>query len=306
MILLDEPRWPAHGRHFAHLVSDASLAELFAFAAEAGLHPRAFDHDHYDVADSRLADLVALGAEQVASTDLLRRLRASGLRVRPGARTPTRAKAREALATAWAALLPGHAALGEELLRRWSEGHRHYHDVRHLLQALTALDALGLPHGRGRAVRLAAWFHDAVYEGAPGTDEHASAALALDLLPDAIGPAEAHEVARLVAVTASHDPDPEDAAGAALCDADLSILGQAPGRYFVYARDVRLDYADVGDADFLAGRRRVLDDLASRPNLFRTPAGRVAWADAARRNLDAERELLASGLGAFATDAARR
>ena len=33
MILLDEPRWPAHGRLWGHLVSDADLAELIAYAA---------------------------------------------------------------------------------------------------------------------------------------------------------------------------------------------------------------------------------------------------------------------------------
>src|SRR5436853_198386 len=32
MILVDRPRWPAHGTRFAHLVSDASTDELHAFA----------------------------------------------------------------------------------------------------------------------------------------------------------------------------------------------------------------------------------------------------------------------------------
>ena len=32
MILVDQPIWPAHGRHFAHLVSDESFVELHRFA----------------------------------------------------------------------------------------------------------------------------------------------------------------------------------------------------------------------------------------------------------------------------------
>ena len=36
---------------------------------------------------------------------------------------------------------------------------------------------------------------------------------------------------------------PSAVPGALLSDADLSILGQVPGRYHVYVRDVRLDYA---------------------------------------------------------------
>ena len=81
-VLIDPPRWPAHGQLWAHLVSDESLAELHAFAAAAHIPPRAFDHDHYDVPEDRHADLIARGAESVSGLDLARRLEASGLRVK--------------------------------------------------------------------------------------------------------------------------------------------------------------------------------------------------------------------------------
>ncbi|MGI8415272.1 MAG: DUF4031 domain-containing protein, partial [Nakamurella sp.] len=48
-VLIDPPRWPAHGRVWSHLVSDASLDELHAFAGTAGIPERGFDRDHYDV-----------------------------------------------------------------------------------------------------------------------------------------------------------------------------------------------------------------------------------------------------------------
>lgn len=81
-VLVDEPMWPAHGRLWAHLVSDSSLEELHALAARAALPARGFDLDHYDVPAERISDLVALGAERVSAHDLTRRLIASGLRVR--------------------------------------------------------------------------------------------------------------------------------------------------------------------------------------------------------------------------------
>ncbi|MBP2458181.1 hypothetical protein ABID70_000737 [Clavibacter michiganensis] len=80
-VLLDRPAWPAHGRLWAHLVSDASLEELHAFARAARIPQRAFDRDHYDVPEERHAELVARGAEPVSNRDLVRRLQASGLRV---------------------------------------------------------------------------------------------------------------------------------------------------------------------------------------------------------------------------------
>lgn len=81
-ILIDDPRWPAHDRLWAHLVSDASLDELHAFALSHGIPARAFDRDHYDVPADAHARLVAAGAEHVGGHELVRRLIASGLRVR--------------------------------------------------------------------------------------------------------------------------------------------------------------------------------------------------------------------------------
>ncbi|NUO36619.1 MAG: DUF4031 domain-containing protein, partial [Dermatophilaceae bacterium] len=81
-VWIDEPIWPAHGRLFAHLVSDTSYDELHAVARAAQLHPRSFDGDHYDVPDARWQSVVEAGAIPTTGVDLARRLNASGLRLR--------------------------------------------------------------------------------------------------------------------------------------------------------------------------------------------------------------------------------
>ncbi|WP_298867173.1 DUF4031 domain-containing protein [uncultured Microbacterium sp.] len=81
-VLVDDPVWPAHGRLWAHLVSDSDLDELHALAVAAGIPPRAFDRDHYDVPADALPRLLAAGAQHVGGKELTRRLIASGLRVR--------------------------------------------------------------------------------------------------------------------------------------------------------------------------------------------------------------------------------
>ncbi len=81
-MLIDQPMWRAHGTTWGHLVSDESLTELHEFAARAGLPPRSFDLDHYDVPVDRYDELVAAGALPVSYRDLVVRLRSSGLRVR--------------------------------------------------------------------------------------------------------------------------------------------------------------------------------------------------------------------------------
>ena len=80
-VLIDDPLWPAHGRLWAHLVSDSSLDELHAFARANDLPPRSFDLDHYDVPEDALPRLIAAGAEHVGGKELVRRLIASGLRI---------------------------------------------------------------------------------------------------------------------------------------------------------------------------------------------------------------------------------
>ena len=287
-VLIDPPRWPAHGTVFGHLVSDESLDELHAFARRTGLPPRAFDPDHYDVPVSRYDELIAAGAVPLDERELARRLTASGLRVRIHHKTPTRRAAGAVVVAAWERLgLP--PALRDGLLERWGEPHRHYHDVRHLAQCLAALGQLG---GGDRVVELAAWFHDAVYDGVPGQDEEESARLAEVSLRGLIPADDAAEVSRLVRMTADHSPD--DHRGALLSDADLSILGQIPGRYHVYVRDVRLDYAHVDDGAWRVGRASVLRRLLGLEPLFRTGPGRELWEPRARRNLADELAALES------------
>jgi hypothetical protein len=80
VILVDTPLWPAHGRLWAHLVSDVSYAELHAFAEMLGAPRRGFDRDHYDIPEQRFRPALWLGATLLPSRDLAARLRAAGLR----------------------------------------------------------------------------------------------------------------------------------------------------------------------------------------------------------------------------------
>ena len=79
-VLVDAAIWPFEGRKWAHLVSDASFEELHEFAQQLGIPRRAFQGDHYDVPTEYRDRAIALGAEAVPSRELVRRLRAAGLR----------------------------------------------------------------------------------------------------------------------------------------------------------------------------------------------------------------------------------
>ena len=82
-ILMDEARWWHRGRRWCHLVSDESLDELHAFADANGISRRGFQGDHYDIPEEYRKGMIAGGATVVESRELLRRLKAAGLRVTP-------------------------------------------------------------------------------------------------------------------------------------------------------------------------------------------------------------------------------
>ncbi|WP_443046869.1 HD domain-containing protein [Streptomyces sp. HB2AG] len=213
--------------------------------------------------------------------------------------------AHEALLTRWNGLLravrdeaqepdlPDPAPYGLELLRRWAEPQRRYHTTDHLLAVLDRIDLLAGYADDVQNVRLAAWFHDAVYLPDRSTNEERSARLAERALPEAgVDAARAAEVARLVLLTRDHDPAEDDRDGEVLCDADLAVLASPPQEYAAYAAAVREEYGFVPDDAFRAGRARVLRSLLGMPRLFRTPEAQDRWEDVARRNAATELELL--------------
>ena len=185
--------------------------------------------------------------------------------------------------------LAGLSDVRDSLLLAWGSPGRGYHDPLHLTEVLDRLELLDCSEV---SVLLAAWFHDAVYDGAPD-DVARSASWASRSLPSPLGA----EVARLVLITADHRPAADDLAGQLLCDADLGILAADPERYDEYVRGVRREYAHVDDALFAAGRAAILEDLLAREHLFWSPVARALWEAPARANLAREIATLRTDLG---------
>ncbi|MGV2951076.1 DUF4031 domain-containing protein [Glutamicibacter sp. AGC46] len=294
-ILIDPPRWPAHGTLFAHLVSDSSLAELHEFAGQQEISRRAFDRDHYDVPRERYDRLVAAGALEVSGSELVRALVKSGIRI-PAKYRPE--KLGTVLTRRWSRTLPTEPQLGTELLGYWSESHRHYHDRVHLLSVLEAIDWLA----EGQAdpeelmlLQLAAWFHDAVYAGT-SEDEFKSATLARERLWGVLSPGAVSKVSGLVMLTAKHAPAETDRLGHILCDADLEVLARPAPAYQRYAEAIYKEYGHLPRHVLASGRSKILSGLLEKELIYGTQAGSRRWEQPARNNLGTELELLHSWL----------
>ena len=185
--------------------------------------------------------------------------------------------------------------MGADLLHRWAEPHRRYHDVAHLTAVLSTVDIYADRAADPDAVRLAAWFHDAVYDPRAADNEERSALLAVEALTGlGVPPERTDEVARLVRLTAAHRVPPDDRNGALLTDADLAILAMPAGEYDRYAAAIRQEYAHVPDPLFRTGRAAVLRHLLGLPELYRIVPDRADRTRRAHANLRRELDGLAA------------
>ena len=181
-------------------------------------------------------------------------------------------------------------AIGEELIARYREPHRRFHVPAHLTQMLELLDE---QHADVR-LRLAAWFHDAVYQPGRADNERRSAALARHHLSFAALPEpDIDFVVRAVIATDGHsDADP---AFDPLLDADLAVLGADADDYQRYRKDIRQEFAKIPSLLFRPARARFLRNMLERPTIYQTAECRLRFEAQARRNLQEELRLLSEG-----------
>lgn len=198
------------------------------------------------------------------------------------------------LLEAWAAVIARHTRdaraidTGRAVLEAWAQPHRRYHSLAHLRDILVRVEELADHADDADAVRLAAWYHDAVYDGLPDDEERSAQRAEQDLSRLRVEGPLVDEVARLVRMTVTHDPAPGDRNGEVLSDADLAALAVPRESYRHNTAAIRAEYGHVPDEVFRKGRTQVLVALLAGPGVFRTPSGRQRWEQAAQRNLRAE------------------
>jgi predicted metal-dependent HD superfamily phosphohydrolase len=177
-----------------------------------------------------------------------------------------------------------------ELLRAYSEPHRHYHTLEHIAELLQCLEEHGGASDRD-AVSLAILFHDVMYDPASRDNEEESAELAAERLTALGFPAPlVAKVDRYVRAT-RHSLPPrqhDDRDLNLLLDLDLSILAAPPDRYAAYVRAIREEYRAVPQDIFAAGRRLMLESFLARKHIYLTEQFGALFEAPARANLAAE------------------
>lgn len=171
----------------------------------------------------------------------------------------------------------------------YSSPHRYYHTLQHIHHVLSTIDILQIYTHNLAAVQLAAWFHDVVYDTQAQDNEDKSADYACELLSNLSLPENAiATVTHLILNTKYHQAAEDDFDSQVLLDADLAILAANTVQYQEYVHAIRQEYAWVSDADYLQGRKQVLEKFLQRPRIYFTPLMFEFAESSARDNLQRE------------------
>ncbi|MEM7039625.1 MAG: hypothetical protein AAF570_21810, partial [Bacteroidota bacterium] len=178
----------------------------------------------------------------------------------------------------------------DELIRRYSEPHRAYHNCAHVLALLDQLNTVP-GFDDQEAVWMAAFFHDVLYFPERTDNETESARLAENRLASLNWPSERiARVSDMIVRTARHDGQNADPDTLHFLDADLSILGSAS--YPDYATAIRQEYSFVPLPLYRSERAKILRRFLERPFIYYTPHFRDRFEALARENVEGEiREL---------------
>jgi predicted metal-dependent HD superfamily phosphohydrolase len=179
-----------------------------------------------------------------------------------------------------------------DLVKAYSTGDRHYHTLNHIHHVLSVINTLQAYTHDLKAVQLAAWFHDVIYNTQAQDNEEESAEYACQMLSDlGVSSSIITKVACLI-INTKHYQSPTDDDSQVLLDADLAILATNPDQYQKYACAIRQEYAWVKESEYITGRRQVLESFLHKQQIYYTPLMFEIAEQAARVNLLAEIQTL--------------
>jgi pantetheine-phosphate adenylyltransferase len=189
----------------------------------------------------------------------------------------------------WFALLTGETSYGG--------ANRHYHNLDHLVHGLTEIKAWAARTDAQAAdvdmLKMAFWFHDAVYGQTQEqvTDEEASARLWLASKLDAAAAAGSADLIR--ATDHFQAPAINHPLKHVLLGVDLAILGQDEEIYDAYALAIRREYQHVPELEYVTNRRKALMHLCDKARaglLYGDPYFAEQYGEAALSNMAREIE----------------
>ncbi len=184
------------------------------------------------------------------------------------------------------------AELWNSIEAKYTGKGRHYHDLRHLENLLTQLDACKVLIEDWDTVLFSLFYHDIIYKATAKDNEEKSAEAAIEALGELGFPDDkTAKCSAIILATKSHSASVDNDTNL-FTDADLSILGSDSEEYHAYFKNVRKEYSIYLDFMYNPGRKKVLQHFMGMEYIFKTDFFREKYEEKARQNLQKEIEIL--------------
>jgi predicted metal-dependent HD superfamily phosphohydrolase len=187
-----------------------------------------------------------------------------------------------------------YPTLSGDIFVRYSEPGRKYHTPDHLDKLTAELKAVKEHIREWETVVCSIAYHDIIYNVFSSDNEEQSAAYAYVVLKNVLTDQQLQRCQHQILATKHHKPD-SDVDTNYFTDADLSILGESPEQYRVYAAAVRAEYGAFADIIYNAGRKKVLKAFLERKSIYKTQHFQSKYEKQARTNIKEELRILDGG-----------
>lgn len=182
--------------------------------------------------------------------------------------------------------------LWHEIEKRYSEKGRHYHNLLHLENMFTELEAVKNKVSNFTVVSFSIFYHDIVYNATSKSNEEKSALLAETRLAElTLNKDHITAVSAQILATKFHQKSDDEDTNY-LLDADLSILGKNLESYLAYTQMIRKEYSIYPDLLYKPGRKKVLKHFLELNSIFKTDYFKEKYEVRAKENISMEIQLL--------------
>lgn len=174
---------------------------------------------------------------------------------------------------------------------------RHYHTLEHIKHCLDLADEMHFATKKMHLVRLAIWYHDAIYDTKSKENEKKSANLFMRLAELLNMKSEDIDEVVAMIMASDHKGTKEEypLETKLFLDIDIAILGAERNVYAKYDEDIRKEYSWVPEEEYLKGRTQVLASFLNRKPLYLTEQFQSRFEDTAKANLALSLQALFEG-----------
>src|SRR4030042_4430747 len=173
----------------------------------------------------------------------------------------------------------------QNIVKNYCESHRFYHNLNHLNNCLVEFSQFASLAKDEKAIEMALWYHDFIYNPQGKNSEEQSATHALGVAKSLLLPEDFCQKVKHLIMATKHNKVFHDSDGRLIADIDLASLGKPWEEFETNSKLIRKEYHFLSNKDFADGRIKFFQSLLARESIYSTPYLKIKYEKQAGKNL---------------------